>query len=733
MPETVHTGSAANAGDGDMLRNAFQQINQKFVAVQAGQSPDAQDIVQRVETARDDAEVQADLATEMRDAAALSATVAQAARDAATINADLYASTAAAIDLGVSAATISTAGTGGTNGTHALAFSGGGGSGAAGTFTVSSGAVTAVAITARGTGYTSAPTVSLAASSGLTGAAVVTTIAPRVAVGSQFQVVAVDGLSIQRYVVGAGPVATSVGAPFPTSAAVTAEASTRAADDATLSAAVVAEAGTRAADDAAILERYEWIDPTSAEDTVAVFANEFGEAALVIKTSGQVAAPEYSAPVINGLQFYGEQQSDCLVFANEFGEVGARINGDGSVESDNIVARNINGQPANGLVGSGSVAGNFAADINLVVSYGQSLSVGAAGVPAVSTAQRFDNLSFAGGVRTQHATDPYSGFEPLIERDHVDGVLGETPITGATDMIKELILAENRISYTQQSYQMLGTAPGIGGIAITGLVSGQPAFTRMSDNIQQGYTLAQSAGKSYQVGAIFWIQGETVTDAAAYKTALQQIQVDASAVANAAFGQSSIRVISYQTAYHPDTPDDPVIPQVQYEVARDNAAFYMACPIYWTGPDLHKTATVYKIIGAYMGLAYKRIEVDGIDWKPVSPRTIKRQGNVITARFWVPRGQLAFDTSTLSLRTNYGFSVLSSGGTPITISSVSITGPDTVRIVTASSAAGGVLRYGSTDGGNLRDTQGESIVFDGGGINHPMHNWCVVFSETLGA
>jgi len=53
------------------------------------------------------------------------------------------------------------AGTGGTNGTQALVFSGGGGTGAAGTATISGGIVTAVTITDYGQGYTSAPTISI--------------------------------------------------------------------------------------------------------------------------------------------------------------------------------------------------------------------------------------------------------------------------------------------------------------------------------------------------------------------------------------------------------------------------------------------------------------------------------------------------------------------------------------------------------------------------------------------
>lgn len=64
---------------------------------------------------------------------------------------------------------ISAAGSGGTDGTFALAFTGGTGTGAVGTFTVTGGALTAITITNPGA-YTVAPTLSFAASSGLTSA-----------------------------------------------------------------------------------------------------------------------------------------------------------------------------------------------------------------------------------------------------------------------------------------------------------------------------------------------------------------------------------------------------------------------------------------------------------------------------------------------------------------------------------------------------------------------------------
>lgn len=95
--EVVYTGTADNAGNGDPLRTAMAKINQKFVSVQAGLSPDAQNIVARVEAARDEAEASEAAADISEAAAAASAAAAAAARDAAQLSSGVYATTAAGL------------------------------------------------------------------------------------------------------------------------------------------------------------------------------------------------------------------------------------------------------------------------------------------------------------------------------------------------------------------------------------------------------------------------------------------------------------------------------------------------------------------------------------------------------------------------------------------------------------------------------------------------------------
>lgn len=430
-----------------------------------------------------------------------------------------------------------------------------------------------------------------------------------------------------------------------------------------------------------------------------------------------------------------------LQIVDSEGRAAAGIKDDGTLAAFKMEATFLNGVSVAGIIaggGGGATAwrGRFPSEINMVLSYGQSLSTGTDGVPVISTAQRFDNLRFAGGVRSQDSGTPYTSLVPLVEAQNSN--LGETPITGATDMIKELIAGEDALTYLDHSFQLLGSAPGAGGTAIGNLDIGSSSFNRFVADVQAGYDLSQAAGKSFKVGAFFWTQAESdyigSTPKATYKSLFTALRNDLEAQVQAITGQDEPLVcISYQVQGHSTYghAGNPYLAVAQLEVSRENPHHYVACPLYWSTQSVHQSAQNYKRLGAYYGLAYKRIVIDGENWKPVQPEQIDRQGTIILARFNVPKGPLVLDTGFRAMQANYGFSVVSSVGSPITISSVTLVGPDTVKIVTAEAAPGGRLRYGMLSGGNLRDSQGDTIIFDGGGINFPLHNWSVIFDEAL--
>jgi hypothetical protein len=131
-------------------------------------------------------------------AALTSATAAAASAAAAAVSAQsavgalsnrgIFATTAKGLSKGVASVTTTAAGAGGTNGTFALAFTGGAGSGAAGVFVVSGGALVSITMTYTGDSYTSAPTVSFAASAGLVGATALAVIANNTDSGEYFSI-----------------------------------------------------------------------------------------------------------------------------------------------------------------------------------------------------------------------------------------------------------------------------------------------------------------------------------------------------------------------------------------------------------------------------------------------------------------------------------------------------------------------------------------------------------------
>lgn len=396
--------------------------------------------------------------------------------------------------------------------------------------------------------------------------------------------------------------------------------------------------------------------------------------------------------------------------------------------------------------------GTYDYDINHVFTYGQSLSVGQA-TPIQSPTQQYDNLMFFRGQRPQYdypaeATSVwYQSLDPAIEFiSPENSSLGETPSHGTGDMIKELVLAEDGKTYTDHTYQILTSAPGYGALTISALSKGSVHFTRMVDQVSFGLSLSNALGKTYAVQAVTWTQGESDyqsgTSRATYLTSFNQLAADIQTDLKAASGQTkSIPVISYQVATHKTGGSaTPTIALAQLDAEDANALIYIATPMYHLPyqDSFHLTGVGSKWLGGYYGIAYKRIVIDGVDWKPLKPINAVRQGAIIELRFNVPSGRLVFDTTQVTENTNMGFELVDSGGSPLTISSVAIADFDRVRIIASATVpAGAKVRYawsgvgnfGPVNGprGNLRDTQGDDIVFDPTGINKRMDNWSVIF------
>lgn len=365
------------------------------------------------------------------------------------------------------------------------------------------------------------------------------------------------------------------------------------------------------------------------------------------------------------------------------------------------------------------------ADINHFPTYGQSLSIGAQARPAVSTvANSHYMFTGSGEVRAQESFEPYTALVNHFESDSTLELLGETPCYGAYQIIEEV---------AGYSRQFLASAPGQGSETIANLYTGG-YFARFMDNVTNGRKLARAAGKSFKLRAFMWMQGEGDGTNNSYAADMATLQGNINTSVKAVTKQADdVWCLSYQLARAK-------IGLAHLEASDTYDNIRVAMPMYFlpTTDTVHLTASSSKIAGAYFGLAYKAIILDGdTDWQPLKCTGSSVAGTTIDLTY--NRSGLAFDTTTVAAQTAQGFHVVNAGLTPLTVSSVTIVGGNTIRIVVASGTPAKVY-YGFSDPtdhtaniakGNLRDSQGDTIVFDGGGLNYPMHNWAVLQSITL--
>ena len=213
--------AAKDAADADVvLTNADVVLTNADVVTTTAQAVIAADnaaltAADRVQTGLDRVQTGLDVI-----ATAADVVTTAASRDAALLSRGLWQTTAQGIGNGVAGTASLVAGSGGTNGTFALAFSGGTQVIAPeGYLVVAGGSVTQVVITYAGHYSAGVPTLSFAASAGLTGASATSVMGANTPIGQYFSVPVTgsnDFLALYR--VDAGPVATEI-TRYPSSAA----------------------------------------------------------------------------------------------------------------------------------------------------------------------------------------------------------------------------------------------------------------------------------------------------------------------------------------------------------------------------------------------------------------------------------------------------------------------------------------------------------------------------------
>lgn len=524
------------------------------------------------------------------------------------------------------------------------------------------------------------------------------------------------------------------------------EASTSAtAAAASASSAATAKTAAETARDAAMATGKVYDDTTAGLAATAsggyfsVPSSDDGEYLILYKDNSGSAVEVKRYPAVGAIENYvaaGDPISaDVAVgyaysIADASGNVALGITPDGTVE----VARLVQTEPA--ASPPDRHGGRFNYQLNLIIGAGQSLMQGSLtlGDPITLT-QEYDNVGF------KRVADSPTGYYPLTTGDTAQSA-GESPIYGCAGHIKELILEENNLEWQDNDYQLLMVNDGQSGASIDLLKKGGTSgrFELAMTQVQSAFDIATDEGRTMALQAVIWAQGEADQSMAkdTYKATFIQMANDYDTDARAITGQlNPVRLIAYQ---HGEYTGRNTAVQALLEASQESELISIATPFYFMEfvDGTHVTPTSTKWQGAYYGLAYKRLIIDGQDWQPLKPVSHAINGNTIDLFF--SKSKLVFDTDAMPEQTNYGFTVHDADDAAVSITSVSIIQPNRVRIVCGTNVgAEWRVKYGHiqvtgrsdyTDcGGNLRDSQGDLIVYSA--IDKPMHNWCVIFNYAI--
>lgn len=375
------------------------------------------------------------------------------------------------------------------------------------------------------------------------------------------------------------------------------------------------------------------------------------------------------------------------------------------------------------------------AELNQIILYGQSLSVGAESYVQLTTTNVKGNQTLG---TTPHYVTGVTTLNDLIAG------------TSSTEHEPCVIHASNKLKIELDKYfqdltvdrKMLASANGQGGSAIEqlskdwaeGLLAGKNAYdTFVTGLLTDTAAAATAAGKTLVCPAIMWMQGEANSvefwgdnmdgttpsgtpdhTKAGYKAKLLALKNDMQADIMAAYSQEKKPLfIMYVPGQHHTRDFDVPIQMAFIEFMQENDDVIISNPTY-PSPDFgsHLTSNGYRMLGEVFAKQLYYALIKGEKRQPLRPRKISKTSNKVIIDFLVPKPPLVLDLFTVYEVDNYGFQIKDDAGYK-TISSIVV--KDTyVELTCSSSFTGDVLvNYagyktpGTSDDkghGNLRDS-----------------------------
>jgi len=401
-------------------------------------------------------------------------------------------------------------------------------------------------------------------------------------------------------------------------------------------------------------------------------------------------------------------------------------------------------------------------DLNGIIGTGQSLSVGAEGLPLRATAPSFNNLKLDLGLRFFPATDAHSSrlsLQPLCEPirplahgypgPYPGNIYGETPHTCMATEITRLVREATR---SRGDYVSVHTVVGESGQPMsvigkraTRTTATGVAYERSLFETRAIARLAKAHQRSFGVAAIVLTHGESDAENSDYERALIELWQDYNTDLPKITGQS--KTVPLLLTQQSSCPID------AGSLALSALAAFRACrarssDLVCVGPryqysyveGVHLDSLGYDRLGEKYGQVYFESVLRGRPWRPLSPLAVKRERDAIRVDFHVPVPPLSWDNelpAPHATRRDWaagrGFEV-STRERPLGISGVEIVGesvqifvpdlpPGDVFVRYAATAAPASRPRGTVRWGQLRD----SDPFVGAATKTAQPNYAVSF------
>ena len=407
-------------------------------------------------------------------------------------------------------------------------------------------------------------------------------------------------------------------------------------------------------------------------------------------------------------------------------------------------------------------SGNFQWDVNMIINYGQSLSVGTG---AAVQGDDFRNaLSFPGGISEWGAELDIE--DPKQVADYYGTTLVGVnamknkqypPIASCALAWMSLLEKENNIDLSKFDYQFLLSTPGYSGIAIEELAKAGrfPEYKWSTDNpgvfyrrlllgVKKGMENANALGKTFGVPCVFFVQGEANSSETEeqYYPKLKQLFSDLNTDIKAITGQTNdVAFITYQMSSYESKEYNSGPTYAQLRLAKEEDNVYLGGAMYQFdyGTDLFHPLD-RAIVGLQAGVVAKRIINDEKPLPLFYPRDYKVQhsGNtwLLSIQFDVPVPPMRFITDSKDSwhnvngkQKNFGF-VLQKNGEDIIAEEPVIKRGNTLVIKCKQDPTGASLSYATTGhygGGNLCDSQ--NITVKCKGQDYIIDNFCPTFKN----